>query len=192
MAPPSRPDWRDPAPYRRLSGIDRAGMRWEWLRRDPAYVAWYTSASKATRDQPGAADRLTWGLHFRRGPGPGVTRRAPGLACARRARYPARRCAACRCRACRPVRSCPIRVMARYRRRSRGARARRALGRLSAHSDRHRAREYLPRSARASPIRDARLRWPAHRDAAPAASPAGGASADRSLPARAFPGGAPR
>jgi len=65
MAPPSRPDWRDPAPYRRLSGIDRAGMRWEWLRRDPAYVAWYTSASKATRDQPGAADRLKWGLHFR-------------------------------------------------------------------------------------------------------------------------------
>jgi len=60
-----RPDWRDPAPYRLLRGIDRAGMRWEWLRRDPDYVAWYTSASKATRDQPGNVDRLTWGLHFR-------------------------------------------------------------------------------------------------------------------------------
>ncbi|MBB6426974.1 transcriptional regulator domain-containing protein [Sphingopyxis sp. JAI128] len=60
-----RPDWRDPAPYRRLSGIDRAGMRWEWLRRDPGYVAWYTSASEATRHGSGDVGPLAWGLHFR-------------------------------------------------------------------------------------------------------------------------------
>jgi hypothetical protein len=37
--PENRPDWRDSAPYRALAGIDRAGLAWEWLRRDPAYAA---------------------------------------------------------------------------------------------------------------------------------------------------------
>ncbi|WP_353744656.1 DUF6499 domain-containing protein [Sphingomonas sp. 66-10] len=61
-------DWQDPAPYRRLKGVDRAGVMWEWLRRDPDYVAWYTSASRATRDQCREDDPLIWGLHFRRRP----------------------------------------------------------------------------------------------------------------------------
>lgn len=56
------PDWRDPAPYVALRGIDRAGLMWEWLRRDPGYVGWYTQASTATL---GTGDALPWGLHFR-------------------------------------------------------------------------------------------------------------------------------
>lgn len=42
-------DWRDALNYARLHGIDRAGLMWEWLRRDPRYVAWYIRASTATR-----------------------------------------------------------------------------------------------------------------------------------------------
>ncbi|WP_416222039.1 transcriptional regulator domain-containing protein [Sphingomonas sanguinis] len=35
---------------------------WEWLRRDPAYVAWYTRASTATRGAvPPSAALLRWG-----------------------------------------------------------------------------------------------------------------------------------
>ncbi|MGL4287400.1 MAG: transcriptional regulator domain-containing protein [Phreatobacter sp.] len=71
-------DWRDPARYGALRGIDRAGLMWEWLRRDPGYVGWYTRASAATR---GSGDARLWGLHFRgasRPPGPGG---AAHLAC---------------------------------------------------------------------------------------------------------------
>jgi len=66
-------DWRDGAQYRALLGIDRAGLAWEWLRRDPAYIAC------AVRRPPVAGDRdliredpaaLPWGLHFLRGAGP--------------------------------------------------------------------------------------------------------------------------
>lgn len=62
------PDWRDDRYYARLRGLDRAGLMWEWLRRDPGYVAWYTRASTATG---GDSDTLTdvpahWGIHFRR------------------------------------------------------------------------------------------------------------------------------
>jgi hypothetical protein len=60
-------DWRDPRPYARLRRIDRTGLMWEWLRRDPDYVAWYVSASSATRG-PAAASEMDpdqWGLHFR-------------------------------------------------------------------------------------------------------------------------------
>jgi len=66
MAPtstgPAPEDWRNPAPYAELRGIDRAGLMWEWLRRDPAYVAWHATASRVTR---GSADPAGWGLHFR-------------------------------------------------------------------------------------------------------------------------------
>ena len=36
-APRSIANWLDPAPYEALTGIDRAGLMWEWLRRDPKY-----------------------------------------------------------------------------------------------------------------------------------------------------------
>ncbi|WP_409372108.1 transcriptional regulator domain-containing protein [Sphingobium chlorophenolicum] len=35
---------------------------WEWLRRDPDYIAWYATASHATR---GSGLARQWGLHFR-------------------------------------------------------------------------------------------------------------------------------
>lgn len=62
--------WRDGARYARLHGIDRAGLMWEWLRRDPDYIAWYTQASRATRGAAGSdrsplPDPAKWGLHFR-------------------------------------------------------------------------------------------------------------------------------
>ncbi|WP_414713221.1 transcriptional regulator domain-containing protein [Sphingomonas sp.] len=62
-------DWRDRGHYRRLLGTDRAGLMWEWLRRDPDYIAWYVRASDATRGAAHgtASDPLTWGLHFRGG-----------------------------------------------------------------------------------------------------------------------------
>jgi hypothetical protein len=79
-------EWRDARFYARLRGIDRAGLMWEWLRRDPGYIAWYTRASTATRGTgtsglaPGD-DPVLWGIHFRRaagGRGPGC---AAPLAC---------------------------------------------------------------------------------------------------------------
>ncbi|WP_443020080.1 transcriptional regulator domain-containing protein [Sphingobium sp. Cam5-1] len=54
--------WRESTAYARLRGIDRAGLMWEWLRRDPDYIAWYAQASSITR---GSADPRVWGLHFR-------------------------------------------------------------------------------------------------------------------------------
>jgi len=61
------PDWHRSAPYRALLGIDQAGLAWEWLRRDPAYIAIAHSdavaPSRDLREDPAA---LPWGLHFRR------------------------------------------------------------------------------------------------------------------------------
>lgn len=34
-----RPDWRDADQYGYLTGLDRAGWAWEWLRRNPDYGA---------------------------------------------------------------------------------------------------------------------------------------------------------
>jgi len=56
-------DWRDAGAYERLSATDRAGLMWEWLRRDPGYVDWHVQASRATGGA--IADALKWGLHFR-------------------------------------------------------------------------------------------------------------------------------
>lgn len=61
------PGWRSSAPYRALLGIDQAGLAWEWLRRDPVYIAAWPKGSPAGRDgtmlreDPAA---LPWGLHF--------------------------------------------------------------------------------------------------------------------------------
>ena len=62
--------WRDERGYTRLREIDRAGLMWEWLRRDPDYIAWYARASQATRGSLNAGpaiEPIQWGLHFRRG-----------------------------------------------------------------------------------------------------------------------------
>lgn len=58
--------WRDARRYTRLRGIDRAGLMWEWLRRDSDYIAWYARASQTTRGSAmRAAEPIQWGLHFR-------------------------------------------------------------------------------------------------------------------------------
>lgn len=61
---PVLPRWRDPAAYQRMLGIDRTGIMWEWLRRDPGYIAWYKRASRATC----GPNPIAWGIYFRRGP----------------------------------------------------------------------------------------------------------------------------
>lgn len=71
VAEPTKPEaeiWQDQANYARLRGTDRAGLMWEWLRRDPEYVAWYARATRATLGgvvDPARDDVLQWGLHFR-------------------------------------------------------------------------------------------------------------------------------
>ena len=73
---PHLPDWRDGLAYARLAETDRAGVMWEWLRRDAGYVAWQARASRvtggdrATRDLDEVDACLDlaprdWGLHFR-------------------------------------------------------------------------------------------------------------------------------
>lgn len=68
--------WESDRQYARLRNIDRAGIMWEWLRRDPEYIAWHASASKVTRaSAPNTVPSpLRWGLHFRRKSGPRSTR----------------------------------------------------------------------------------------------------------------------
>jgi len=65
-----RPDWRDDAPYRALAGIDRAGLAWEWLRRDSGYAAMAARLGRlgGLGNQPLApeADARAFGLCFRR------------------------------------------------------------------------------------------------------------------------------
>lgn len=67
------PDWHDAAPYARLVTLDRAGMAWEWLRRDPAYRLFHAESSSEHRGgEDGAVVRALpqvpsarWGLLFR-------------------------------------------------------------------------------------------------------------------------------
>lgn len=73
----SRANWRDPANYKSLLKLDRAGWAWEWLRRNPDYIALTTQLPMPERRPvwPGAglkimepSDAATrWGLQFRRG-----------------------------------------------------------------------------------------------------------------------------
>lgn len=86
---PGEPNWRDDAWYQRLRDIDRAGLMWEWNRRDPSYVAWHTRASRATRGAPAVAP-LEWGLHFRRRPSQGSAACAHHMARRNGSRHPAR------------------------------------------------------------------------------------------------------
>ena len=58
------PDWRDAEGYKQLRHVDRAGLMWEWLRRDQAYIAWYGRASRMTLGG-GDDGPEHWGLHFR-------------------------------------------------------------------------------------------------------------------------------
>lgn len=75
---PSRASWRDPTNYKSLLTLDRAGWAWEWLRRNPDYIALTTQLPTCVPvNQPGTRLRIItasaaeemrdWGLHFRRG-----------------------------------------------------------------------------------------------------------------------------
>ncbi|WP_430738993.1 transcriptional regulator domain-containing protein [Sphingomonas paeninsulae] len=59
---------------------------WEWLRRDPAYIAWHRRATRAMRDgavsaTPSYGDIADWGLHFRGKSGTRCPRSLHHLAC---------------------------------------------------------------------------------------------------------------
>ncbi len=58
--------WQNGDSYRDLLDIDRAGLMWEWLRRDRDYIAWHAKASRVTRVP--ADTCCKWGLHFCREP----------------------------------------------------------------------------------------------------------------------------
>ncbi|WP_116091793.1 DNA -binding domain-containing protein [Sphingomonas crusticola] len=62
----SCPDGTRLADYEYLRELDRAGLMWEWLRRDPAYTIWYLRASTATRGTMPAPSR--WRLAFAEDP----------------------------------------------------------------------------------------------------------------------------
>ncbi|WP_405053303.1 transcriptional regulator domain-containing protein [Sphingomonas sp. BE137] len=62
---------------------------WEWLRRDPDYIAWHVRASTATRGV--SRDPLQWGLHFRGESEPRCARGPDHLACRSRSGNDCRR-----------------------------------------------------------------------------------------------------
>ncbi len=61
------PDGASAQDYAHLRDSDRAGVMWEWLRRDEAYAAWYARASAATRGPVPAPIR--WRLLLAEDPG---------------------------------------------------------------------------------------------------------------------------
>ncbi len=160
-----RPDWRDAAAYRRLVGVDRAGLMWEWLRRDPDYIAWHARASRVTR----GAEVPRWGLHFRRG----ARAECPGgpdhLVRRTRSRNASGHRLSDPCRRPRWGPSGAIRVLVDRRERPRWDRARRAIGWVASHS---------PRCRGGAPVRPQNRAfalpapWHGLRRAAPAAAPA--------------------
>jgi hypothetical protein len=67
-------NWHDPAAYQCLAQMDRAGLMWEWLRRDPAYRSLSMTTAPITFAYldsltviklPSISGALRWGLHFR-------------------------------------------------------------------------------------------------------------------------------
>src|SRR3546814_318201 len=78
---PSRASWRDPANYKSLLTLDRAGWAWKWVRRNPNYISMASRLPARTRvNQRGtrlrvittsaAEEARDWGLHFRRSANP--------------------------------------------------------------------------------------------------------------------------
>ena len=66
-------DWQDPRPYEALSRLDRAGLAWEFVRRDPRYgslipglpVGPYPARTDVEIIPPDESAAATWGLSFR-------------------------------------------------------------------------------------------------------------------------------
>lgn len=67
------PDWQNPNPYTAVSEVDRAGLAWEFVRRDPQYRdivvvdepvgAIAPAGVTILPDEPPPLD--SWGLSFR-------------------------------------------------------------------------------------------------------------------------------
>ena len=87
----SRPNWRDPANYKTLLKLDRAGWAWKWLRRNPDYIGRIAGRSPSRpMVLPGTGipiipvsdgdDASDWGLRFRRSTKPPLRRGADFLA----------------------------------------------------------------------------------------------------------------
>ncbi len=144
--------WRDSRTYARLRGVDRAGLMWEWLRRDPGYIAWYAQASAVTRGSaglnPAVEDPHLWGVHFRRksgGRGPG---RPDHLACRFRSGNAGHSFGASIPCASGRDRSGAARAVDDVGGRQSWPRARRSVGWPTAYPSRHRARESSSRRTR--------------------------------------------
>jgi hypothetical protein len=59
------PDWYDASAYARLLEVERAGLAWEWLRRQHTYAAAARAARHVQSGASGLEDRraLAWNLH---------------------------------------------------------------------------------------------------------------------------------
>ena len=66
-------DWQDPRPYEELNRLDRAGLAWEFVRRDPRYgslvpelpVGPHPARAAVEILPPDESPAKTWGLSFR-------------------------------------------------------------------------------------------------------------------------------
>lgn len=144
----SRPDYRNLSQYRHMLELDRAGWAWEWLRRNPDYErACGEDATVAERQAPDtlsgaivlqstSACLSPWGVCFRRGGGVSCRACAPPLGCAPRAfGAPRRNLFGCGRRS-RRLRSSALFRDSDRGDHTRGARASRAVRRLSPNPDR--------------------------------------------------------
>lgn len=67
------PDWQNSAEYDAISDCDRAGLAWEFVRRDPQYRDIVSTAEPASPPSPAGVTIVpdepppidTWGLSFR-------------------------------------------------------------------------------------------------------------------------------
>lgn len=70
-------DWRSGAAYDALDEVSLKGLAWEYLRRNPDYVADYERLAGAAGDGATSIEVLKpWGLRFRCRPGPSGLGRA--------------------------------------------------------------------------------------------------------------------
>jgi hypothetical protein len=79
---PSRPDWRSSSAADHVNQLDRAGIAWEFLRRNPQYREDYRRIPRgaASTDPAAAAIGKQWGLSFRLRPQPAGAPRSCDLA----------------------------------------------------------------------------------------------------------------
>ena len=69
--PLNRPNWRDAGAYGRLQSLDAPGFAWEFLKRNPSFVAELESlkaTSKRRKLTPSELEQfsLHWGVRIRR------------------------------------------------------------------------------------------------------------------------------